>query len=97
MENALFHGGFLRICSLSRKIHGLSFENSWLLLVLLATISRYYPTIKKEDAFQFYSCNTWHIYHHHVHTQPFYGPFSGTTQVSLCQKRTSELCDARED
>jgi len=23
----------------------------------------------------------------HTHTQPFYGPFSGTTQVSRCQKR----------
>jgi len=23
----------------------------------------------------------------HTHTQPFYGPFSGTTQVSWCQKR----------
>ena len=29
--------------------------------------------------------------------QPFYGPFSGTTQVSWCQKRTSELHGARED
>jgi len=26
-----------------------------------------------------------------THTQPFYGPFSGTTQVSWCQKRTSGL------
>ena len=25
--------------------------------------------------------------------QPFYGPFSGTTRVSRCQKRTSELLD----
>jgi len=32
-----------------------------------------------------------------THTQPFYGPLSGTTQVSRCQKRTSGLCDARED
>jgi len=29
--------------------------------------------------------------------QPFYGPFSGTTQVSWCQKRTSGLYGARED
>jgi len=26
-----------------------------------------------------------------THTQPFYGPFSGATQVSQCQKRTSGL------
>ena len=31
------------------------------------------------------------------HTQPFYGPFSGTTQVSRCQKRTSGLYVARAD
>jgi len=29
--------------------------------------------------------------------QPLYGPFSGTTRVSRCQKRTSGLYDARED
>jgi len=29
--------------------------------------------------------------------QPFYGPFSGTTRVSWCQKRTSGLYGARED
>jgi len=29
--------------------------------------------------------------------QPFYGPFSGTTRVSQCQKRTSGLYGARED
>jgi len=29
--------------------------------------------------------------------QPFYGPFSGTTRVSRCQKRTSGLYVARED
>jgi len=29
--------------------------------------------------------------------QPFYGPFSGTTRVSRCQKRTSWLNGARED
>ena len=35
---------------------------------------------------------------HHTHTpQPFYGPFSGTTRVSWCQKRTSGLYGARED
>jgi len=27
--------------------------------------------------------------------QPFYGPFSGTTRVSRCQKRTSGLYGAR--
>jgi len=27
--------------------------------------------------------------------QPFYGPFSGTTWVSQCQKRTSGLYGAR--
>jgi len=32
-----------------------------------------------------------------THTQPFYGPFSGTTRVSRCQKRTSGLYGARED
>jgi len=32
-----------------------------------------------------------------VYTQPFYGPFSGTTHVSQCQKRTSGLYGARED
>ena len=26
--------------------------------------------------------------HTHTHTQPFYGPFSGTTRVSQCKKRT---------
>ena len=29
--------------------------------------------------------------------QPFYGPFSGTTRVSRCQKRTSGLYGVRED
>ena len=29
--------------------------------------------------------------------QPFYGPLSGTTRVSRCQKRTSGLYGARED
>jgi len=29
--------------------------------------------------------------------QLFYGPFSGTTRVSRCQKRTSELYGARGD
>jgi len=31
------------------------------------------------------------------HTTTIYGTFSGTTQVSQCQKRTSGLYDARED
>ena len=34
--------------------------------------------------------------HHHT-PQLFYGPFSGTTWVSRCQKRTSGLYGARED
>jgi len=29
--------------------------------------------------------------------QPFYRPFSGTTRVSRCPKRTSGLYGARED
>jgi len=36
------------------------------------------------------------MYHHHTTPQPFYGPFSGTTQVSRCQKITSDLYGARE-
>jgi len=37
------------------------------------------------------------VYVIHTHTQPFYGPFSGTTWVSQCQKKSSSgLCDARE-
>jgi len=35
--------------------------------------------------------------HTHTQTKPFYGPFSGTTQVSRCQKRSSGLYGARED
>jgi len=34
---------------------------------------------------------------HHTTPQPFYDPFSTTTQVSQCQKRTSGLYGARED
>jgi len=30
-------------------------------------------------------------------TTPFYGPFSRTTRVSRCRKRTSGLYGARED
>jgi len=33
----------------------------------------------------------------HTHTQPFYSPFSWTTRVNRCQKRTSGLYGARED
>jgi len=33
----------------------------------------------------------------HTHTQPFYGPSSGTTRVRWCQKRTSEIYGARGD
>ena len=35
--------------------------------------------------------------HTHTHTQPFYGPFSRTTRVSWCQKRTSGLYGANEE
>jgi len=35
--------------------------------------------------------------HTHTHTQPFYGPFSGATRVSQCQKRISGLYGAREE
>jgi len=31
----------------------------------------------------------------HTHIQTFYDPFSGTTRVSQCQKRTSGLYGAR--
>jgi len=31
----------------------------------------------------------------HSHTHPFYSPFSGTTQLSHCQKKSSELYGAR--
>jgi len=33
----------------------------------------------------------------HTTPQPFYAPFSGTTRVSQCQKRSSGLYGARED
>jgi len=36
-------------------------------------------------------------FHFTLIPQPFYGPFSGTTQVGRCQKRTSGLYGARED
>jgi len=46
-------------------------------------------------------CACWHnlvnITENHTIPQPFYGPFSGTTQVSQCQKRTPGLHGARED
>jgi len=32
-----------------------------------------------------------------THAQPFYGPFSETTRVSQCQKKSSGLYGARED
>jgi len=32
---------------------------------------------------------------HHTTPQPFYGPFSGTTRESWCQKSTSGLYGAR--
>jgi len=33
----------------------------------------------------------------HAHIQPYYDPFSRTTQVSRCQKKSSGLYGARED
>jgi len=36
-------------------------------------------------------------FNHHHTPQPFYDPFSGTTQVSQCQTTTSGLYGARED
>jgi len=36
-------------------------------------------------------------YFHTTPPQPFYDPFSGTTRMSWCQKRTSGLYGARED
>ena len=50
-----------------------------------------------------FSNNSWSVVtddnhaHTHTDTQPFYGPFSRTTHVSRCQKRTSGLYGARED
>ena len=41
--------------------------------------------------------NKWSKYHTQHTPQPFYGPFSGTTRVSRCQKTTSGLYGARED
>jgi len=39
----------------------------------------------------------WLLHNHTTTPQPFYGPFSGTTWVSQCQKRTSGLYGARRD
>jgi len=41
--------------------------------------------------------NTQHKINTTTTPQPFYGPFSETTRVSQCQKRTSGLYDARDD
>jgi len=43
------------------------------------------------------SDNFWFMVYLTTIPQPFYGPFSGTTRVSQCQKRTSELYGAMED
>jgi len=46
------------------------------------------------------SCSSSGLEWKSMHTftpQPFYGPFSATTRVSRCQKRTSGLYGARED
>jgi len=45
--------------------------------------------------YQFHSI--WTCFTQDTTTQPFYGPFSRTTRVSRCQKRTSGLYGARED
>ena len=38
------------------------------------------------------------VRHTHTDTQPFYGPFSGTTRVSWCQKKfSSGLYGAKGD
>jgi len=42
------------------------------------------------------SGSTWNLCKQFTH-KPFYGPFSGTTWVSRCQKRTSGLYGARGD
>ena len=47
--------------------------------------------------YQVISRNMIRVWIHTPHTRPFYGPLSGTTQVSWCQKRTSRLYGARED
>jgi len=39
----------------------------------------------------------YYYYYHTTTPQPFYGPFSGTTRVSRCQKRTAGLYSARGD
>jgi len=38
----------------------------------------------------FLFCLITHTPHTHTHTQPFYGPFSGTTWVIRCQKKYSQ-------
>ena len=43
----------------------------------------------RKGGIQFLRCED-SVPHHHT-PQPFYGPFSGTTRVSRCQKRTSGL------
>ena len=49
--------------------------------VSLSTHNRSLPTV--------FPGNQLHWYWQHAHTQPFYGPFSGTTPVSRCQKKSS--------
>ena len=55
----------------------------------------YLPTSALVIRCQAFLCRL-HQERHYTHTQPFYGPFSGTTRVSRCQKRTSGLwCKGR--
>ena len=51
-----------------------------------------YPIYNKKILFR--SLATCEFSFDSYHTQPFYGPFSGTTGVSRCQKRTSGLYGA---
>ena len=45
----------------------------------------------------YYTCTVYGCHMTATTLQPFHGPFSGTTRVSRCQKRTSGLYGARED
>ena len=49
------------------------------------------------DTFKFVSNATQNYFWTPPPPQPFYSPFSGTTRVSQCQKRTSGLYGARKD
>jgi len=59
-----------------------------LFMAVTSTDSVLWATVKNKINCS--KCQNWTWYHHHT-PQPFYGPFSGTTRVSRCQKRTSGL------